>query len=173
MIQLVTLGFASAEVSHKVREVGGNNLGPRIKQYAANADPPMKEGLAWCALFVQFSSDGGAKTLGVKNPLDDVKQEALVQSYYDHLQGSQVDPANVQPGDLVLFKFPRAGKPSETWNHIGFVAQPPKVGVSTFWTIEGNTGDVDQRDGDGVYFKPRTLTKQPTCFIAWGRDATE
>jgi hypothetical protein len=157
------LGAALAEADHKVRESGGNNRGPRIREYLKNVG--FAEGAPWCAAFTQYCSDVAARGLGVVNPLDEVVQEAIVQSYYDRFMGSVVEVP--QSGDLVLFKF----SGSATWNHIGFVAQPPRAGKTTFWTVEGNTGDVDQRDGDGVYLKPRELGKYPVCFIAWdGRD---
>ena len=63
----------------------------------------------------------------------------------------------------MLFKFDG----SQTWNHIGFVARPPKPGTTILWSVEGNTGDVSQRDGDGVYLKSRESSKYPTCFIRW------
>jgi hypothetical protein len=165
VIQAVALGAALAEADHKVREAGGNNRGPRIREYLKNVG--FAEGAPWCAAFVQYCADVAARGLGVVNPLDDVVQEALVQSYYDRLQGSEIAAEFVKPGDLALFKF----SGSERWNHIGFVAQPPRADRTTFWTVEGNTGDVDQRDGDGVYLKPRDMSQYPTCFIAWdGRD---
>lgn len=165
-LSLVALGFLASEADNKVREIGGNNLGPRIRRYAANADPPMKEGVPWCALLIQTAWDVAARTLGVPNPLDAVKLEALVQSYFDAFKAEVLGAAvRPEPGDLVLFKFPRDGKPSETWNHIGMVAQVPNHDPAMLWAIEGNTSDVDQRDGDGVYFKPRDRRKQETCFI--------
>lgn len=167
-LRVGALCVAAAHVDFGIREVGGNNLGPIIRRYAANAEPPMKEGIAWCALFVQFCSDLAARTLGIKNPLDRVKLEALVQSYYEEFRLDVIGPnVHPEPGDLVLFKFPRGGKPSETWNHIGFLAQPAKPASTIVVTIEGNTGDVDQRDGDGVYRKPRDTSRYPTCFIRW------
>lgn len=165
MIRAVTLGFALAEADHKVREVGGNNHGPRVQQYLGNLDPPMAEGAAWCAAEIQYSSDRAARGLGIPNPLDAVKLEALVQSYYDLLGHNEVRPAEVEPGDLVLYKF----NGSQRWNHIGIVAQPPKPGSKVFFAVEGNTGDISQRDGDGVYLKPRELDAgYPVCFLTWG-----
>ena len=68
------------------------------------------------------------------------------------------------PGDLVVFRFPNG---PDRWNHIGILARAPdEDGV--FWCVEGNTGDVDQRDGDGVYLKPRvTNAEYPVLFIRW------
>lgn len=168
MLRLATLGVALAHVDFGIHEVGGNNRGPMVRKYLANLDPPMAEGAPWCAAFVAYVSDVAARGLGIVNPLDRVKLEALVQSYYDEFRLDVIGPSvRPEPGDLVLFKFPRDGKPSETWNHIGFLAQPPKPGTTIAVTIEGNTGDVDQRDGDGVYRKPRDLAKHPSCIIRW------
>ena len=168
MIRLVTLGVALGHADVRVREEGGNNRGPAIKKYLASLDPPMAEGAPWCASAVQYWADVAARALGVKNPLDAVKLEALVQSYYDEFRLDVIGPAvRPEPGDLVLFKFPKDRKPSPTWNHIGLIAQAPKTGTSIGWVVEGNTGDIDQRDGDGVYLKPRDLEKLTSCCIRW------
>lgn len=164
VIQAVALGIAACDADHKVREVGGNNRGPRIRQYLANLDPPMQEGAPWCAAAVAYWSDLAARALGVKNPLDAVRLEALVQSYYDLLASEEVPPEMVEPGDLVLFKFGSSGR----WDHIGIVTQPPKPGSKGFHTVEGNTGAESQRDGDGVHFRVRELdAAYPVCFIRW------
>lgn len=166
MIRLVTLGVALGDADHKVREVGGNNAGPRVKAYLANAG--IAVAAPWCAAAVQMWSDVAARALGVSNPLDAVKLEALVQSYYDQFALDVIGPTvRPEPGDLVLFKFPKDGKASPTWNHIGLIAQAPKPGTSIAICVEGNTGDVDQRDGDGVYLKPRDLAKLTNCVIRW------
>ena len=165
MLRATALGFAGCDADHRVREVGGNNRGPRIRQYLQNADPPFAEGAPWCAAAVQYWADGAARILGIVNPLDAVRQEALVQSYFEQFGHLQVTPAEVQPGDLVLFRF----SGSERWNHIGLVAQAPKPGSTTFWSVEGNTSDENQRDGDAVVIKPRDLNGgYPVCFITWG-----
>jgi hypothetical protein len=161
-LRATTLGVALAHVDFGIREDGGNNRGAMIRRYLGNLEPPMKEGAPWCAAFVQFCADVAARGRGVSNPLDAVKLEAFVQSYYDEFRVDVLGPRVLpEPGDLVLFKF----NGSERWNHIGLVSQPP-VG-SVFITVEGNTGDVSQRDGDGVYKKPRDSSKYPTCFIRW------
>lgn len=163
MIQLVTLGVALAEADHKVREEGGNNRGERIREYLTNAGIAVPA--PWCAAFIQYCSDVAARHLGVSNPLDAVQHEALVQSYYDALapQGL-VDPDMVEPGDLAIFQFPNG---PDRWNHISIVSQPPNED-GIFWSCEGNTGDVDQRDGDGVYVKPREVEPgYPVAFLRW------
>lgn len=160
MLSYTTLGVAACDADHKVREEGGNNRGARIRQYLDNAG--IAQPAPWCAAFVQYCADVAARTLGVPNPLDAVKLEAYVQSYADQFKTQEVTEAQAQPGDLVLFSFG-----GERWDHIGIVAQAPVRG--TFWVVEGNTGDVNQRDGDGVYVKPRTMKtgKRAPLFLRW------
>lgn len=162
ILQSVALGVAVCDADHKVREEGGNNRGARIRAYLDNADIGVPA--PWCAAFVQYCADVAARSLGVLNPLDDVKLEAYVQSYADHFRnGNVVTPELARPGDLVFFSFG-----GERWDHIGFVAQRPIDG--TFWSVEGNTSDASQRDGDGVVLKPRTLTtgRREPMFVRWG-----
>ncbi len=176
MIRAVTLGVLAGEIDHGVREEGGNNLGPRMLRYRENADPPIGIAVPWCALLIQLGSDVAATALGIENPLDAVRQEALVQSYFDELQDQEVGRSEVEAGDLAFFKF---GSSSRAWDHIGIVASPPGV-KGTAWradkadefrTIEGNTSDDSERDGDAVAYKSRRLDAgYPLTFCTWGRE---
>ena len=162
MIKRVALGVAGCDADHKVREEGGNNRGSRIRQYLTSVDPPINSAAPWCAAAVQYWSDTAARILGVPNPLDTVRLEAYVQSYHDHLAPAGVVlPVVAEPGDLALFSFH-----GERWDHIGLLAQPVRNG--TFWTVEGNTSDSDQRDGDVVAIKSRNLgSSYAVEFITW------
>ena len=167
MIRLVTLGVLAGEVDHDVREEDGNNMGPRMLRYRENADPPIGIAVPWCALLIQYASDVAARALGIANPLDDVRQEALVQSYYEELAGQEVDRQAAEVGDLALFKF---GSSSRPWDHIGQVRTPPDFDSGWgFSTIEGNTSDDSERDGDAVAIKARQLDiGYPVTFLTWG-----
>jgi hypothetical protein len=168
MIRLVTLGVLAGEVDHDVREEGGNNMGPRMARYRENADPPIGIAVPWCALLIQYASDVAARALGIQNPLDAVRQEALVQSYFEELQDQEVFRGAAEAGDLVLFKF---GSSSRPWDHIGLLAVPPVALPGVFKTIEGNTSDDSERDGDAVAFKTRRLDAgYPVTFLTWGRE---
>jgi hypothetical protein len=168
MIRAVTLGVLAAEVDHGVREEGGNNIGPRMTRYRENADPPIRVAVPWCALLIQYASDVAARALGIRNPLDDVRQEALVQSYFEELRHQEVGRAAAEAGDLVLFKF---GSSARAWDHIGLLVVPPRAGASGFQTIEGNTSDDSQRDGDAVAYKARNVDSgYPVIFLTWGRE---
>ena len=53
---------------------------------------------------------------------------------------------------------------------LGVLAIPPAAGSSFFRTIEGNTSDDSERDGDAVAFKIRRLDGgYPVKFLTWGR----
>ena len=165
MIRATTLGVLAGEVDHGVREEGGNNIGPRMTRYRENADPPIEVAVPWCALLIQYASDVAARALVEPNPLDVVRHEALVLSYFEALRDQEVERAEVEAGDLVLFKF---GSSPRAWDHIGIVSLAPTIGSEFFRTIEGNTSDDSERDGDAVAFKTRRLDRYPVIFITWG-----
>lgn len=163
MIRAVTLGFAGCDADHKVREEGGNNRGPRIRQYLDGLDPPIHADAPWCGAFVQYCSDAAARLLGVPNPLDAIRHEALVQSYVDSLRS--IASYEAEPGDLVAFRFESG---PDRWNHIGILAQKVETD-GTFFSVEGNTSDESQRDGDAVAVKPRSINDSyDVRFLTWG-----
>lgn len=160
-----TLGFALSELDQGVHEVPGKpNTGPRIKQYLANIDPPIAAAAPWCAAYVQYCADLVAKFSLLKNPLDDVKLEAYVQSYFDWAAkaGTVVSAEKALPGDLVLYSF---GK--QRFDHIGFLLDPGVGEDGAFRAVEGNTDDEGGREGIKVAVRIRTIHKQRTGFIHW------
>lgn len=178
MIQLVALGICCAEADHDVREVGGNNMGPRVREYLAAVG--FDEGAAWCAALIFYCWRFGAKdVLGVPNPLNVVPSKALVQSYYETLQGYAVDPHDARPGSLVLMKF---GANARDYDHIAMLRRPVPQGEHAALTVEGNTGpglgstDAEkEREGDGVYLRTRGLEegKKPLLFLDVTREGRE
>lgn len=161
-IQHVALGIALCDADHKVREMGGNNQGPRISEYLQGIDPPINVAAPWCAAAVQYWFDLAGRMLGIDNPLDQVRLEAYVQSYYDSLRDAELPgPELARHGDLALFNFG-----GSRWDHIGMVVQPPYTRGATFWCVEGNTNEAGSREGDGVLVKPRkTDGSYPVTFI--------
>jgi hypothetical protein len=170
----VALGVALCEADMDVKETRGNNAGDRIMEHLANADPPIHTAAPWCAAAVQGWTDIAADGAGVSNPLDAVRQEALVQSYHEWAEeGAEiVGAADAERGDLVLYQF---GQNPTRWNHIGLVVVPPNAS-GAFRAVEGNTPledapDDEQRDSrdkvDGVAVKDRTTTRYPVEFVRW------
>ena len=176
ILQLTTLGVMICEADIGVKETEGNNQGPRIREHALAMDPPIHVDVPWCAIEVQAASDIAAQGMGMENPLDAVRQEALVQSYHDWAMENAreiLDFSQVERGDLVLYKF---GRDVNRWNHIGLVAVPPVPPLTQFKAVEGNTPleeapEDEQRDSrtkvDGVAIKVRLTDRYPVTFIRW------
>lgn len=165
-LELVTLGLALGDADHHVSEEGGNNRGERVKRYlkAAGITVPAP----WCAAWVNERAQLAADMLGTVSPLEQVKLQALVQSYHNWATENWLLVKDPRPGDLVLFKFGKSGR----WDHIGFVVRP--LDGNVFDTVEGNTspgvGATDlekQREGDGVFIKQRKLYSYPVEFVRW------
>lgn len=167
MLRLTTLGVALGEVSNEIGEVGGENQGPRISWYLHNCEPPIRTPAPWCAAGLQGCSDIAARALRVPNPLDEVRREALVLSYYEWAKskGLLVPASEAQPGDLAFFDFhPKSGNP---WDHIGLVIEGPGDGVE-YRTVEGNTSSANQREGDRWELKTRRTDRgYATAFARW------
>lgn len=162
--------FARMELWREIREKG-QNWHPRIREYWLGQDPPLDiaklaKKPPWCAVFIQFVTDLAATHLGIKNPLNDVKLEAYVQSYVDWAEREgrllAAGDHDAKVGDLVVFSF--GGK---RYDHIAIVVRPEVGSEPIVGTIEGNTGDVNQREGDGLYEKTRNLSRNKARLIRW------
>lgn len=167
-VRYLAAACALAEEARKVRETKPN-WGPEVRAYLANCVPPIKHPAPWCAAFVQAMTDRAAKAWDITNPLDAVEQEAYCPSYaaLAKEKGWIIPGQQADIGDLVLYNFGR-----KRWDHIGIVTRPANK-AGAFATVEGNTGDPkqDQRDGDGVYRKLRSMYgSYHTLFIRWDRD---
>ena len=173
----VALGTAIGECVNRVREVGGDNDGEKVREYLSNAGIPVPA--PWCAAFIQWATDGAARYLSTDNPLDDVTREALVADYVSLAEerGWVIEAHEARGGDLVAFKFSGADR----WNHIGFVedavpyvTQAGEIEYAPFRTVEGNTSpgvgestEEEEREGDGVYRKTRRVRAGRTIFLRW------
>lgn len=159
MLHRVALGFAIAEADHKIREENPNDS-TRIREYLANSSIPVPA--PWCAAFVQFCSDRAAQAIVQRNPLDDVRREALVADYVEWAKEENRIVEHPEIGDLAAFDWKGDGR----WDHIGFVSRTPNLRGS-FWCVEGNTRG---EGGEGVHNKPRSTKRgYNVCFISWGR----
>jgi hypothetical protein len=148
--------IAAKEVGTK--EQGGNNKGPRIREYQSAtwlAPAPWP----WCAAFVDWCLREWLKSQGVKDWLKLTDPQAedfrpktagawdLVNWARDHKDRVSIftEDAKALPGDIIVFDFSHVGLiESDQGNH--------------FNTIEGNTNNAGTRDsdsGDGVWRKTR------------------
>lgn len=141
-----------------VREQGGNNRGPRIREYQAAtwlAPGPWP----WCAAFVdwvirEWLKDPEARdwlTLSQEAAGDFRPQTAGAWDLVNWARRQRgrvsilTEEAQAQPGDLIVFDF----------SHVGLIERD---NGTSFLTIEGNTNQAGARDsesGDGVWRKTR------------------
>jgi hypothetical protein len=141
-----------------VREQGGNNKGPRIREYQA-ATWLEPAAWPWCAAFVDWCVMRWLDNHLVRDWLKlsrlqanafrprtagawDLANWARKQS---HRVSMLTETAKANPGDIIIFDF----------SHVGIVERDQGA---TFLTIEGNTNQAGARDsesGDGVWRKSR------------------
>lgn len=136
--------LALAEVG--TREVGGNNRGPRVRQYQDGAADLGGTGWAWCAAFQCFLFD----LLAEQCQLPFAKPETAGAFRFEDWARSVRLPVRskdtkIKRGDLVIYAY----------SHIG-LASTDEDDDGRFHCVEGNTGAGDNRDGDVVANKPKT-----------------
>jgi len=155
-LHLVALEFARDMIG--VREVT-ENWGPEIKEFlkAANVNVPAP----WCAGLVNWCGEQAAKLKGVESPLEAVRLQAYVQSYYQLAVagGHIIPPEEVGPGDLFMLWYSSL----QRYAHIGFV---DGLVTDTYPTIEGNTNKAGEREGTLVKDKVRPLSST-VKFVRW------
>ncbi|SRR6266545_3898461 len=149
------LQLALADAGMQVHEIGGDNTGPRIRQYQA-ATSLKGTGWAWCDAFCDFCFAEAGR------PLDELQRSAGVELSYELAKKKGWLVETPARGDLVCFQWD-----SGPLDHIGFVLQPMPDG--SIKTVEGNTSAMAgtghaQGEGDGVYVKIRPR-KVAAAFI--------
>ncbi len=144
-----------------VHEEGGNNLGPKVREYqgATWLEPGA---WAWCAAFVcwcvrkayQGAGSGpwslAGKTFEQWRPKTASAVGDFDLEWWARKQGLQVfdEDASVEPGDIITFDF----------GHCGIAVARAANNSATIETAEANTGPAGLRDsmeGDGVWRKTR------------------
>jgi hypothetical protein len=141
-----------------VREQGGNNRGPKIREYQA-ATWLQPGAWPWCAAFVDWSIMRWLDNHLVRDWLKLSKEQAAefrpqTAGAWDLVNWARkqsgrvsilTEGAKANPGDIIIFDF----------SHVGIVERDKG---DSFLTIEGNTNQAGARDsesGDGVWRKTR------------------
>lgn len=151
--RLVTLELAAAKLG--IKEVGANNHGPWVKKFLAEVGLP--EGYAWCDAFQSYEEH---KAAGFKLPIESASVGGTVAMA--HKLGWIVQ--RPYRADLVAYNFGGGMPPHD---HIGLVVKVLSI-AGAYWklqTVEGNTGDQNAADGDGVYLRTRLVRKNSVEFI--------
>lgn len=129
---------ALAEVGYKE---GANNDNKYGKWYHFNNVP-------WCMIFVQWCFAEAAIPRLIMRTAGCEAFEA-----WAHKEGLIVDIKTAKKGDIVLFDFTKSGK-SE---HVGIARLDYNKTTRTIPTVDGNTGNSSQANGDGVYLRNRSI----------------
>jgi len=139
-----------AENEIGVREIGGNNRGPRVREYqlATWTDPGV---WPWCAAFVCWIIREWLKSPSVKAVVN--IQRPKTTGAFDFIRWAKEQDLRVlgendpcRRGDIVVFDF----------SHIGLVTEDSERGEIE--SVDGNTngkGERDSESGDGVWRKHR------------------
>lgn len=147
-----------------VREEGGNNCGPRIREYqgATWLEPAA---WPWCAAFVDWCVRAWVYPMKAEDPLFGRETAegwrpktagAFDLVNWANLKGMKVMPpsANIEAGDIVIYKMSHCGIVTADQYRERLTGRLTK----TFEAAEGNTGPEGLRDantGDGVFLKVR------------------
>ena len=132
----------SSAVSHKGYKEGANNdnIFAAIAGHA-NHQP-------WCASIVVAVFKEGGEAAAVPNSASC----EFIEAWGVKTKRTRTKQV-AKRGDLILMDFGKVGKSQ----HIGIAVHDFDLKTNTIQTIEGNTGDVNQANGDGVYVKTRQL----------------
>jgi hypothetical protein len=132
-------------------EVGTAETGNNETKYGKHMKA---DKLPWCGSFINFCGD----MAGVDLP--NVVSTRAGAEAFKKMKRWHTDP---KIGDLVFFDFIIDDK--TTINHIGLVI---RVSDKQIVTIEGNTGDSNQRNGGEVMVKSRALGAR-SFVVGYGR----
>ena len=148
------LEIAKKEVG--VKETGSSNRGPRVDEYQKATWLDQKDWGAWCAAFVCWCvrealvKNKIKETPGFQRPRTagawDFERWSLAQD--STTQTRKPAGSDIQPGDLVVFKF----------SHIG-IAQTGPDKNGNFTTIEGNSNSKGSRTGGMVCEGNRNISQ--------------
>ena len=147
-----------------VDEIGGDNRGPAVEWILKGAD--LQPGEPWCAAFVNRIAEIAFAKKNTPSPLELVRFEGYVQSYYDYgkLHGWLRPEWDVpHPGDLFVVYH----ESKQRFAHIGFVADPHSVG-DRFLTVEGNSNSTGGRNGVAVVSNQRPYADHIRFLDPWG-----
>lgn len=147
-----------AEQEIGVREEGGPNRGPRIREYqgATWLEP---DSWPWCAAFICWIIREWLKAEPVRVALKLTKDEGgmwrpRTAGAFDFVNWAKKKGlkvlTNKEPcmrGDIIVFNFNGSG-------HIG-LSTADRSPAQPIETVDGNTNGLGSREGDGVYRKER------------------
>ena len=130
-----------------VRETGRNS--GAVTRYLRAVGLP--SGNPYCAAGIYWSFDSASSSLGLAKSAIPIPRTGLASRIYSYAKANGVRcQARPAIGDLIVWQ-----KPSSIFGHVGQILLVRDAGWVT--TIEYNTGNRSQREGDGVWTKQRNI----------------
>jgi len=152
----------AAIVTRAIDEIGvresprNSNRGDRVDLYKSATNLNPKEAWPWCAAFVCWVCKEAMTKCGIKETKT-FKRPTTAGAWdfirwsreQDNTTSTLISPKtkDIQPGDIIVFRFSHIGISSSTANTMG-----------EFFTVEGNTDLNGSREGGGVYSKKRNIS---------------
>lgn len=135
--------IALKEAAAGVREQGGANTGPRVREYQQTTSLG-GTGWPWCAAFVNACFAWAGR------PLVELARSASVGFLDQHARANGWLADVPQRGDVFCYR----AADGDSWpDHTGLVLRRNPDG--SLRTVEGNTSGTSIAEGDGVYVKDR------------------
>ena len=127
-----------------LEEVGYTEGAKNDNKYAELAGHP--NNLPWCATFVtaMFKKAGIPRAVLNSSSCQAIEKWAIEK-------GRKIPLAKAKRGDVILMDFSNSG----VSQHVGIAISRYNPERKSINTVEGNTGDKSQINGDGVYLKTR------------------
>lgn len=137
-----------------VEEVDGTNCGKRVNEFKAATTLDPSESWPWCAAFIcwvvraAMAACGGTYTFKRPTTASAWGLEAWSLAQDRSTWTKKPHGNDIEPGDIVVFKF----------SHVGFaLGRPDSSGYVA--TIEGNTDGQGSREGGAVLIKSRHVSQ--------------
>lgn len=142
------LRVAREEIGVTESPRGTNSVKYNTEYYGKPVYSQSGDSYAWCVVFLWWVF----RTAGASTLFKDGKKTASCANLMDYYRDrGQIVTGNYKPGDIVFFNFSGGSYPK----HVGIVERVKDS--NTVVTIEGNTSNTNNTNGDGVMRKERSL----------------
>jgi hypothetical protein len=159
--QLQDLVYNRYSVYDKIREIGGNNKGKEVERILGRLGLPA--GQPWCMALYYNMYDDASILLKVKNP---IPKTGKVSTFWNKANQQKLTykvipvtqvllGAKLEKADAVIFQRSKTLKDGSFGGHIGSFKE--QLSSSKIKALEGNTGSESEWDGDGAFYRTRTL----------------
>jgi hypothetical protein len=139
-----------------VTELGGNNKGQMVERFQRAVDG-RAYGEPWCMAFVQYCLDEAKDMVEfmfqMSLPKSEIKESEHCMTVWNKSPVT-LQKLNPEIGDIVIWQKYDHRTPT-TSGHTGIVVNV--WNETTIQTVEGNTSNKSQRDGDAVESKTRSI----------------